>query len=47
MEETGVPGENHRPAAIQLQTLSLNVLSQPQRPINWSVMLLKLNIVIK
>ena len=27
MEETGVPGENHRPAASHLQTLSHNVVS--------------------
>jgi len=27
MEETGVPGENHRPAASHCQTLSHNVVS--------------------
>ena len=27
VEETGVPGENHRPAASHLQTLSHNVVS--------------------
>ena len=27
MEETGVPGENHRPAASHRQTLSHNVVS--------------------
>ena len=27
VEETGVPGENHRPVASQLQTLSHNVVS--------------------
>jgi len=27
MEETGVPGENHRPAASHWQTLSHNVVS--------------------
>ena len=27
MEETGVPGENHRPAATHWQTLSHNVVS--------------------
>jgi hypothetical protein len=27
VEETGVPGENHRPAASHWQTLSHNVLS--------------------
>jgi hypothetical protein len=27
VEETGVPGENHRPAASQWQTLSHNVVS--------------------
>jgi hypothetical protein len=26
-EETGIPGENHRPAASHLQTLSHNVVS--------------------
>ena len=29
--ETGVPGENHQPAASHWQTLSHNVLSQYQR----------------
>ena len=28
MEETGVPGENHRPVASHLQTLSHNVVSR-------------------
>ena len=27
MDETGIPGENHRPATTHRQTLSLNVLS--------------------
>jgi hypothetical protein len=27
VEETGIPGENHRPATSQWQTLSLNVVS--------------------
>jgi len=27
VEETGVPGENHRPATIHCQTLSHNVVS--------------------
>ena len=27
VQETGVPGENHRPATSHLQTLSLNVVS--------------------
>ena len=31
MEETRVPGENHRPAAIHRQTLSHNVLSSRSR----------------
>ena len=31
MEETGVPGENHRPATSQLQTLSHNVVSSTPR----------------
>jgi hypothetical protein len=31
MEETGVPGENHRPAASHLQTLSHNVVSSIPR----------------
>ena len=31
MEETGVPGENHRPAASHLQTLSHNVVSSTPR----------------
>jgi hypothetical protein len=30
-EETGVPGENHRPAASHLQTLSHNVVSSTPR----------------
>ena len=30
VEETGVPGENHQPAASHCQTLSHNVLSQYQ-----------------
>ena len=28
VEEIGVPGENHRPAACHLQTFSHNVVSQ-------------------
>ena len=31
MEETGVPGENHRPVASLLQTLSHNVVSNTPR----------------
>ena len=31
MEETGVPEENHRPAASHLQTLSHNVVSSTPR----------------
>ena len=31
IEETGVPGENHRPAAIHSQTLSHNVVSSIPR----------------
>jgi predicted Zn-dependent protease len=31
MEETGVPGENHRPAANHRQTLSHNVVSSTLR----------------
>ena len=31
VEETGVPGEDHRPAAIQWQTLSYNVVSSTPR----------------
>ena len=31
MEETGVPGENHWPAASQWQTLSHNVVSSTSR----------------
>jgi hypothetical protein len=31
VEETGVPGENHRPAASHRQTLSLNVESSIPR----------------
>jgi hypothetical protein len=31
IEETGVPGENHRPAASQRQALSHNVLSSTIR----------------
>jgi hypothetical protein len=31
MEETGVPGENNRPAASHLQTLSHNVVSSTPR----------------
>jgi len=40
MEETGVPGENNRPAATHSQTLSHNVVhletiirSRPRRPL--------------
>jgi hypothetical protein len=32
MEETGVPGENHRPAASHWQTLSHNVVSSTLCP---------------
>jgi hypothetical protein len=31
VEETGVPGENHRPAASHWQTLSHNVVSSTPR----------------
>ena len=31
VEETGVPEDNHRPAAIHLQTLSHNVISSTPR----------------
>ena len=31
VEETGVPGENHRPAASHRQTLSQNVVSNAPR----------------
>ena len=31
MEETGVPGENHRPVANNWQTLSHNVVSSTPR----------------
>ena len=31
VEETGVPGENHRPAASHSQTLSQNVVSSTPR----------------
>jgi len=31
VEETGVPGENHRPAASHWQTLSYNVVSNTRR----------------
>jgi hypothetical protein len=31
VEETGVPGENHRPAASHWQTLSHNVVSNTSR----------------
>jgi hypothetical protein len=31
VKETGVPGENHRPATSQLQTLSHNVVSSTPR----------------
>jgi hypothetical protein len=37
MEETGVPGENHRPVASHWQTLSHNVVS---RNMNWLHILL-------
>ena len=37
MEKTGVYGENHRPAASHLQTLSYNdVLSRPIQTLNFS-----------
>ena len=32
VEETRVPGENHRPTASHLQTLSYNVVSSTPRP---------------
>jgi hypothetical protein len=32
VEETGVPGENHRPAASHWQTLSHNVISSTPKP---------------
>jgi hypothetical protein len=32
VEETGVPGENHRPVASHWQTLSNNVVSSTPRP---------------
>ena len=32
MEETGVPGENHRPAASHCQTLSQNVVLTTPSP---------------
>jgi hypothetical protein len=31
MDETGVPGENHRPVASHLQTLTHNVVSSTPR----------------
>ena len=31
VEETGIPGENHRPAASHSQTLSNNVVSSTPR----------------
>ena len=31
VEETGVPGENHRPVASHLQTLSHNIVSNTPR----------------
>jgi hypothetical protein len=31
VEETGVPGENHRPVSIHRQTLSHNVVSSTPR----------------
>jgi hypothetical protein len=34
VEETGVPGENHRPVASHRQTLSHNVVSSTPR-LNW------------
>ena len=34
VEETGVPGENHRPVASHCQTLSHNVVSSIERESN-------------
>ena len=31
VEKTGVPGQNHRPVASYVQTVSLNVLSNTSR----------------
>jgi len=31
VEETGIPGENHRPVASRWQTLSYNVISSTPR----------------
>ena len=36
MEETGVPGENHRPVAGHWQTLSQNVSSTPRMRGIWT-----------
>jgi hypothetical protein len=35
--ETGVPGENHRPATSHLQTLSLNVVSSTPAGFSYNV----------
>jgi hypothetical protein len=37
VEETGVPGENHRPVESHWQTLSHNVVSNTPRMIKWLV----------
>jgi hypothetical protein len=34
VEETGVPGENHRPVASHLQTLSQNIVLSIERDSN-------------
>ena len=39
VEETGVPGENHRPAVSHWQTLSQNVVSTPTAPIKITILL--------
>jgi hypothetical protein len=39
VEETGVPGENHRPAVNRWQTLSQNVVSTPTAPIKITILL--------
>ena len=41
MEETGIPGENHRPVASHWQTLSHNVV-----PPHWSIFELTKSVVI-
>jgi hypothetical protein len=39
VEETGVPGENYRPAVNRWQTLSQNVVSTPTAPIKITILL--------